>query len=182
MCGTVSSGGTESILLAMKTYRDRAQAERGVTAPNIVAPVTAHAAFDKASQYFEIELRKAPVGSDFRADVDAMRALVDDQTVAMIGSAVQFPQGVIDPIEDLAAIAADTASDSIPTRASAGSFCPGPRNSGTRMYERSHGGNTPTYCLRVRDEPRLAGVHIDRQIEARDSQSVVEVEHFAVKC
>ena len=107
VCGTVSSGGTESILLAMKTYRDRAAAERGVSRPNLVAPVTAHAAFDKASQYFRIELRKCPVGDDFRADVDAARALVDDDTVAMVGSAVNYPQGVIDPIEDLAAVAAE---------------------------------------------------------------------------
>ena len=105
VCGTVSSGGTESILLAMKTYRDQARADRGVTAPNLVAPVTAHAAFDKASQYFGIELRKVPVGDDFRADVSAAADLVDDNTVALVGSAVQFPQGVIDPIEDLAAIA-----------------------------------------------------------------------------
>lgn len=107
VCGTVSSGGTESILLAMKSYRDQARAERGVTAPNIVAPLSAHAAFDKASQYFGIELRKVPLNADFRVNVDAARALVDDQTVAMVGSAVQFPQGVIDPIEDLAAIAAE---------------------------------------------------------------------------
>lgn len=107
VCGTVSSGGTESILLAMKTYRDQAASTRGVTRPNLVAPVTAHAAFDKASQYFGIELRKAPVGPDFRADVDAARALVDDDTVAMVGSAVNYPQGVIDPIEDLASIAAE---------------------------------------------------------------------------
>lgn len=107
VCGTVSSGGTESILLAMKTYRDQASAERGVTAPNLVAPVSAHAAFHKASQYFNIELRRAPLGDDFRADVNAAAGLVDDQTIAMVGSAVQFPQGVIDPIEDLAAIAQD---------------------------------------------------------------------------
>ncbi len=107
VCGTVSSGGTESILLAMKTYRDHAATTRGVARPNLVAPVTAHAAFDKASQYFGIELRKAPVEADFRADVDAARALVDDDTVAMVGSAVNYPQGVIDPIEDLAAVAAE---------------------------------------------------------------------------
>ncbi len=105
VCGTVSSGGTESILLAMKTYRDQARAERGVTRPNIVAPVSAHAAFDKASQYFGIEIRKAPLGPDFKADVAGAGDLVDEDTVAMVGSAVQFPQGVIDPIEELAAVA-----------------------------------------------------------------------------
>ncbi|MBI2709404.1 MAG: aminotransferase class V-fold PLP-dependent enzyme [Actinobacteria bacterium] len=109
VCGTVTSGGTESILLAMKTYRDRARARAhgGTRQPNVVAPVSAHAAFDKASQYFGIELRKAPLHADFRVDVDAAAALVDDDTIALVGSAVQYPQGVQDPIGDLAALAAE---------------------------------------------------------------------------
>ena len=71
ICGTISSGGTESILLAMKTYRDRARAERGIHKPEMVAPVTAHAAFHKAAQYFNIKLKLIPVDQDFRAVVDA---------------------------------------------------------------------------------------------------------------
>jgi sphinganine-1-phosphate aldolase len=105
VCGTVSSGGTESILLAMKTYRDRARAEQGNDKPNIVAPETAHAAFDKAAQYFGIELRKIPVAADYRADVKAMKKAVDRHTVCLVGSAPTFPHGVIDPIPELAAIA-----------------------------------------------------------------------------
>jgi sphinganine-1-phosphate aldolase len=107
VCGTVSSGGTESIMLAMKTYRDQARALRGVERPNMVLPVSAHAAFDKASQYFGIEARKVPLDDGFKAKVDAAADLVDENTVVMVGSAVQFPQGVADPIADLAAIAAD---------------------------------------------------------------------------
>ena len=105
VCGTVSSGGTESILLAMKTYRDRARAESGIDKPNVVAPITAHAAFDKAAQYFGVELRKIPVGDDLRADVKAMKRAVDRSTICMVGSAPSFPHGVIDPIPELAAIA-----------------------------------------------------------------------------
>jgi sphinganine-1-phosphate aldolase len=105
VCGTVNSGGTESILLAMKTYRDRARAEQGNDKPNIVAPSTAHAAFDKAAQYFGIELRKIPVAADYRADVKAMKKAVDRHTVCVVGSAPAFPHGVIDPIPELAAIA-----------------------------------------------------------------------------
>jgi sphinganine-1-phosphate aldolase len=108
-CGTVSSGGTESILLAMKTYRDQARAERGVERPNMVVPVTAHAAFDKASQYFGIQSRKGPVGDDMRADVAAASQLIDEDTVVVVGSAIQFPHGVIDPIEQLAAVANERA-------------------------------------------------------------------------
>ncbi len=105
ICGTVTSGGTESILLAMKTYRDQARDQRGVTRPNMVVPVSAHAAFDKASQYFKIELRRVPVGADFRADVDAVRAAVDRNTLVVVGSTPCFPHGVIDPIEELSELA-----------------------------------------------------------------------------
>ncbi len=106
-CGTVTSGGTESILLAMRTYRDHARAAHGITEPEIVAPVTAHAAFDKAAQYFGLRLVKVGVGGDLRADPDAVRAALTDRTVAVVGSAVQFPHGVADSIEELAAIAAE---------------------------------------------------------------------------
>jgi sphinganine-1-phosphate aldolase len=109
--GTVTSGGTESILLAMKAYRDRARARaraRGrITRPEVVAPTTAHVAFDKATQYFRIKLVRVPVGADYRANVSAMRRAVTRNTVALVGSAPTFPHGVIDPIEDLAAVAAD---------------------------------------------------------------------------
>jgi glutamate/tyrosine decarboxylase-like PLP-dependent enzyme len=106
-CGTVTSGGTESILLAMKTYRDRARAERGIDTAEVVVPVTAHAAFDKAAQYFGLRLVKVGVGDDMRVPVDAVRAALTERTVAVVGSAVQFPHGVVDPIADLAALAAD---------------------------------------------------------------------------
>ncbi len=106
-CGTVTSGGTESILLAMRTYRDHARAVRGVDDPEIVVPETAHAAFDKAAQYFGMRLVKVPVGNDMRADPAAVRDAITDRTVAVVGSAVQFPHGVIDPIEEMAAIAAE---------------------------------------------------------------------------
>jgi glutamate/tyrosine decarboxylase-like PLP-dependent enzyme len=105
--GTVTSGGTESILLAMRTYRDHARDARGLTDPEVVAPVTAHAAFDKASQYFGIRLVKVDVGDDMRVDPAAVRAALTDRTVAVVGSAVQFPHGVADPVEELAAIAAE---------------------------------------------------------------------------
>src|SRR4030067_483562 len=84
--GVVSSGGTESILLAMKTYRDWARATRGISSPEIIAPTTAHAAFDKAGQYFGLKGIRIPVGSDFRADVAATRAAITAHTIALIGS------------------------------------------------------------------------------------------------
>ena len=103
--GTVTSGGTESILLAMKSYRDRARAEQGITRPELVVPTTAHAAFDKAAHYFGIKLVRVPVGPDFRADVPAMARAVTRNTIALVGSAPSFPHGAIDPIAALAAVA-----------------------------------------------------------------------------
>jgi glutamate/tyrosine decarboxylase-like PLP-dependent enzyme len=105
--GTVTSGGTESILLAMRTYRDHARETRGVTDPEVVAPVTAHAAFDKAAQYFGLRLVKVDVGEDMRVDPSAVHAAITERTVAVVGSAIQFPHGVCDPIAELAAIAAE---------------------------------------------------------------------------
>jgi glutamate/tyrosine decarboxylase-like PLP-dependent enzyme len=107
VCGTVSSGGTESILLAMRTYRDRARAERGITEPEMLVPLSAHAAFDKAAQYFGIRSVAIPLGPDWRADVDAARALVTENTIVIVGSAPGFPHGVIDPIEELSELARD---------------------------------------------------------------------------
>jgi len=105
--GTVSSGGTESILLAMKAYRDFARDRRGIAEPEIVAPVTAHAAFDKAARYFDMPLVRVPVDAGFRADLDAMAAAVTERTAVVVGSAPTFPHGVIDPIPQISALAAE---------------------------------------------------------------------------
>ena len=104
--GTVTSGGTESILLAVKSYRDRAAAS-GVKNPEIVAPVTAHVAFDKAAHYFGLKMVKIPVDDSFRADVAAAAEAVNRNTVVMVGSAPGFPHGTIDPIEELSALAVE---------------------------------------------------------------------------
>lgn len=105
ICGVVSSGGTESILLAMKSYRDYARDKKGITRPQMIVPATAHAAFDKAAQYFGIEIIHVPVGEDYRADVAATEGAITDNTIVIVGSAPQFPHGVIDPIGELSELA-----------------------------------------------------------------------------
>ncbi|MBM3126134.1 MAG: aminotransferase class V-fold PLP-dependent enzyme, partial [Chloroflexi bacterium] len=105
VCGTLSSGGTESILLAMKTYRDRARDELGITHPEMIIPVTAHAAFDKACQYFNIDAIRIPVDENFRADVKAARKAINRNTIVIVGSAPAFPHGMVDPIEELSELA-----------------------------------------------------------------------------
>jgi len=77
----------------------------------MVLPDSAHAAFHKAAHYFGIIVRKIPVRADFRADVDGMAAAVNEHTVLVVGSAPQYPQGVIDPIPELAAIAAEAGAN-----------------------------------------------------------------------
>ncbi len=103
--GFMTSGGTESILCAVKAARERAKAERGITAPEIVLAETAHAAFHKAAYYFGFQVHKVKVRDDFRADVEAMADCVNANTALVVGSAPQYPQGVIDPIPDLAQLA-----------------------------------------------------------------------------
>jgi glutamate/tyrosine decarboxylase-like PLP-dependent enzyme len=103
--GFMTSGGTESILLAVKAAREFGRRERGVSSPNIVMPTSAHAAFEKGCYYFGVEVRRAPVRDDWRADVSAMESLIDDDTVMLVGSAPQYPQGVIDSIPAIASLA-----------------------------------------------------------------------------
>lgn len=105
ICGVVSSGGTESILLAMKAYRDRARAEKGITRPEMIVPGTAHAAFDKAADYFNIRIVHVPVDEHFRADVAQTRQAITRNTIVIVGSAPSFPHGVIDPIAELSELA-----------------------------------------------------------------------------
>lgn len=104
--GFMTSGGTESILLAVKAARERGRKEKNITNPNVVLPTSAHAAFEKACYYFGLESRRVPVRADWRADAPAMEAAIDANTVMLVCSAPQYPQGVIDPIESIAAIAA----------------------------------------------------------------------------
>jgi glutamate/tyrosine decarboxylase-like PLP-dependent enzyme len=103
VAGVVSSGGTESIMLAVKAHRDRAGVER----PQMVLPTTAHAAFDKAADCFGIEAVKVPVGDDMRADVAATERALTDRTALVVGSAPSYPHGVIDPIQQLSELARD---------------------------------------------------------------------------
>ncbi|MDB5283319.1 MAG: Pyridoxal-dependent decarboxylase, partial [Bacteroidota bacterium] len=95
----------ESILLAMKTYRDKAREEKGITEPEMIVPVTAHAAFDKASQYFNIKQVKIAVTGNYTVDVAAVRSAVNNKTIVIVGSAPTFPHGAFDPIKELSEIA-----------------------------------------------------------------------------
>ena len=105
ICGAVSSGGTESILLAMKAYRDWARDQKKIMRPEMIVAVTAHAAFEKAAAYFKIKLKRIPVDADYRADVAAARKAVSRNTIVIVGSAPSFPHGMVDPIAELSELA-----------------------------------------------------------------------------
>jgi glutamate/tyrosine decarboxylase-like PLP-dependent enzyme len=100
--GSVTSGGTESILLAVQTARD---AHPEVERPSMVLPSTVHAAFHKAAHYFGVRAVLVPVGPDFRADVDATIGAIDGTTVLVVASAPSYAHGVIDPVPAIAAAA-----------------------------------------------------------------------------
>ncbi|KAL8520208.1 hypothetical protein ACS0TY_010935 [Phlomoides rotata] len=105
ICGNMTSGGTESILLAVKTSRDYMKAKKGITNPEMIIPISAHSAYDKAAQYFKIKLWRVPVGQDFKADVRSIKRHVNRNTILIVGSAPGFPHGIIDPIEELGELA-----------------------------------------------------------------------------
>ena len=109
--GFMTSGGTESILSAVKAARERGRKERGIDEPEIVLADSAHAAFHKGAHYFGLKVNKVPVRDDYRADVDAMAAAINKNTVLVVGSAPQYPQGVVDPIPELAALAQDAGAN-----------------------------------------------------------------------
>jgi sphinganine-1-phosphate aldolase len=103
--GLVTSGGSGSILHAMLSYRE-AGTRKGIDRPNVVKPETAHPAFDKACHLLGIELRVVAIDPvTTRADLDAVRAAIDANTVALIGSAGNYGYGTIDPIAELGALA-----------------------------------------------------------------------------
>ncbi len=104
--GNMTSGGTESIILGVLAARERARAERPrITSPEMVLPITAHASFYKAAHFLGVKPVTIPIGPDYRADVEAARSAVNDNTVLMVGSAPCYPYGVVDPIPELAAVA-----------------------------------------------------------------------------
>jgi sphinganine-1-phosphate aldolase len=102
--GIMTSGGTESCLLAVKTYRDMAR-KKGIKKPEMILPESAHVAWEKGAQYFNIKAVHVPLDKGYRMDVNKARKAITRRTVMMLGSAPGYPHGVVDPIEELGAIA-----------------------------------------------------------------------------
>ncbi len=103
--GTMTSGGTESILMSMLVNRARAH-ERGIATPQILVPESAHPAYAKAAHYFGMEIVRVPLDAAWRADINAARALISERTAVVVASAFNYPYGIMDPVVELAALAA----------------------------------------------------------------------------
>jgi sphinganine-1-phosphate aldolase len=103
--GAITSGGSESIFQAMYVHREWGREEKGITAPEVVAPTTIHPAHLKAAHYLGMKVIRVPVNADFEADVEAMRARITPNTVALAASAGTYPNGVVDPISKLSDLA-----------------------------------------------------------------------------
>jgi sphinganine-1-phosphate aldolase len=103
--GVVTSGGSESLITALYAYREYARETRNVARPNVVMPVTGHVALDKGAHWLDVEMRHARLTDGFVADVAAMADLIDERTIALVGSAGNYAHGLIDPIEEIAALA-----------------------------------------------------------------------------
>lgn len=105
--GNMTSGGTESIVMAIKACRDwnRAKRQNPTHRGNIVAPLTAHPAFEKGAHLMDLEVRRTPISQDLRADPAAMEAAIDADTIMLVGSTPCFPYGVVDPIPALSDLA-----------------------------------------------------------------------------
>ena len=103
-CGVVTSCGTESCMLAVKTYRDLGRS-KGIRKPEMIIPETAHVAWDKGAEYFGVKVRRAPLADDWRVDVKAVEKMINKNTVMILGAAPEYPHGIIDPIEDLSKLA-----------------------------------------------------------------------------
>jgi len=103
-CGILTQGGTESLLLAMLAYREWGR-RRGITEPEIIAPVTVHAAVEKAAFYFGMELVHVRMGRDYKVDIREVRRNITSNTVVIIGSAPNYANGNIDDLQELGKLA-----------------------------------------------------------------------------
>jgi glutamate/tyrosine decarboxylase-like PLP-dependent enzyme len=107
-CGALGGGGTDSILNAVLAYRDKARADKNITSPEIILPDTAHPAFHKGAHLFAVEVKLAPTDPvTTQVNVDAVANMINENTIAMVGSAGNYPYGTIDPIDQLSELAVE---------------------------------------------------------------------------
>lgn len=105
-CGSTTSGGTESLLLAGLAAREYGKLKKGIKEPEVIAPVTIHAGIEKACYYFGMKLHKVDLDPiTYQVDLSKVKRLINSNTVLLVGSAPNFPHGIIDDIEGLSKLA-----------------------------------------------------------------------------
>lgn len=104
-CGSTTSGGTESLLLTGLAAREYGKRHKGITKPEVIAPVTVHAGIEKACYYFGMTLHKVDLGPDYKVDLKKVKKLINRNTVLLVGSAPNYPHGIVDDIEGLSILA-----------------------------------------------------------------------------
>jgi len=104
--GSMTSGGSESLMMALKSSRDQALAEKpGIREPEIILPQSAHPSLDKAAHYLGVKTVRIPLAKDYRVDLEAVQKAINGNTILLIGSAPGYPHGVVDPIRELGELA-----------------------------------------------------------------------------
>ena len=104
--GSLTSGGSESILMAVKTYRDEARAlHPEIKEPEMILPVSAHASFEKAAHYFGVKAVHIPLTDEYKAGLNALEKAITPNTILIVGSAPAYPQGIVDPIAEMGQLA-----------------------------------------------------------------------------
>ncbi len=103
--GVMTSGGTESILMAVKSALESGKKNKEIKEPELIMPITAHPAFNKACDYFGVKPVIVPVSDDFRVDPQSIKDTINDNTILIVASAPSYPQGVVDPIPEIGKIA-----------------------------------------------------------------------------
>ncbi|MFN3604017.1 MAG: pyridoxal phosphate-dependent decarboxylase family protein [Leptonema sp. (in: bacteria)] len=104
-CGSFTSGGTESILLAVKTARDYTLSKKNIKEPEILLPITAHPAFHKAARYFGLKTKLISLNKDLKVNLQELEQSINQNTIMIVGSAPSYTYGILDPIPDMAQIA-----------------------------------------------------------------------------
>ena len=187
VAGTMTSGGTESIMMAIKAAREWGKKEKGLQRPHMIVPASAHPAFDKAVHYFDVDYSHAPLLPDFRVDVAAMEKLIRPETVLLVGSAPSYPHGVIDDITAIASLAKSRGILCHVDACLGGFFLPFARKLGRAMPavrlrgRRRHLDVGRPAQVRLRGEGRLGGAVPERRAATAPVLHLRGVERRAVR-
>ncbi|WP_295589527.1 tyrosine decarboxylase MfnA [uncultured Methanobrevibacter sp.] len=103
--GHIVTGGTEANLMAIRAARNHARKYKGIVDGEIIIPASAHFSFKKAADMLNLNIVEAGLDDNYKIDVDSVKSLISDKTVAIVAIAGTTELGLIDPIEEISKIA-----------------------------------------------------------------------------